>query len=716
MSDDATVQSVSPGGPTDDAITGPTAILPDRRRYPSIDDVELPLDQNYVLLKPPRSGGSFTLMSECLSSRTTNVILANRHSILEEHFATIEEENLVDEAQTVVWYEGYGRACSHGGVENCPLGPTGQREYPRLTLEVESILRDERFVTFENAPGWCCNGSFIQAAADAADVVLTVPQLLPRLDRDWSGANLVIDEEQAIDYFRPSSVRLLEVGIRTDSDGLTHVAQVADHSRGEIGALREVAQAIDTEYKRPPPFALDIVDAVEYLEELRDALGVTKAAEEMDGLDATIDELTNRAMAVERPEPRTEPDRLRRKLGDYISEFYWDDNVSPGALLETVWWPYQDRPFDWKPTGYTQTLRAIGDREGQLFHRDLLNEFAHIAVIAGPEGELLLDELDRDACAIEVEEFPYEDRFVIVPMDTRAGAATSTGKQRKKARRVGELLNDSRTPHIAIVGTKAQAHQHVAQLDEGAEVVTRPNPPAVGMWLSWNAGGTAVIYENSVVSRGIDIPCFDIAVVVAPGFARPYWEARHRRYEDDDPDEANRAAAIERTLKRRELTNGVLRMSPTKPTENDCGTKFIVAAVDDVDDILHIGHRTLPTQSRPRTVANMLSTLVAPGPSAAGAEAVYDVVGSGRAFMEHAMTGVHQKDVDDRPTYTLEELTEWLEADHAFMDPENLDRVERLRRFGIDGRELRERMSTLPNKHVGDLLDILHRRGRISEE
>lgn len=704
-------------------------VLPEHRTYDRIEDVAFPQTTNFTLDKPPREGGSYAVIMDAIEKSGPTVILGSRHSILSFHTETLRDSQ--EHFFTAVHYEGYNRVCDCGNPENCSKTPYSGGEFQEYKKRVRRDLDRKTVLTADDCPDRLCAGVYLKVAAQEADIVLTVPQLLPNLDRDWSRANLVIDEEQTLDYFRPSSAELVSVGLQTEPDGTHSAVLREDQITREYQALKKLKAEIEAEQERRKEkadsedrewrrnsYEIDIVAAIDFVEDVRNVLGITAAQIEQEDeavLEGTIKTLKKKLLNLGSPERRTDPDQLREKITELTARFHWDDSRNPDALLEAILFPYEDQPFHWKQVGGEETLRVIGGRH--LFHADILNEFGQIGVIAGPEGELFLDELEGEAVSIEIEGFRYEEDFVILPIGKEDEEQLESPQAQR--RRVGDLskwLNDRAVPHIAVAGTRARADVHASRLsDDISTVVGNPDPPSPKLFAIWSIGGCAIIYENSVVSRGIDVPFFDVTVVVDSGFATPYWEARKEYYRDQDRDEFLKAAAMEGDKKARELTNSVLRMAPTREVKDDYGTKFIVVPDYLTSKIRYLQNRIGPRFESAGRLTAFLNLLTVAGDARLGIDTTYHNLGDReKVFIELASRETIPPERQERPSYSLEEIKRWTENNwlqlrrpvervlkelDQFDDPPTTTELNN-QLFGMENGEIKAAMTVLEGKGI----------------
>ena len=728
------IESGSFDGPEDRWETA--QILDNRTHYDSIEDVDFPdPGTNFILDKPPREGGSYGSMLHFFGTPKPLIILASRHSILEYHMETAA--SLLSGKDCVVHFQGRHEVCDN--PDDCDKYPEGYDELLDCRNEVTDALHRNKTLTADDAPGDICPYWFLKEAAENARVTLTVPSLFPRLDRELSEVNVLMDEEQTLDFFFPGSVDLMDVGRTVEADGTRLVQLLSTNIRNEYSTLEEVrdrikqdqherreeAEAEDRDW-RQLSYEKDILTAIETVDELKEQLGVTAASDDLSDdesrtLSNVISALEDRVSDVEFPDPTTDRDQLIEKIQKFCAPHFWDEDVNPSGLLEAVLFPYEDKPFHFKRTGSQATLRLIGDRGDDLFYKDLLDEVNQIGLIAGPEGERVLEQLAAPGESIVIDEFRYDDDFIVVPMGrTRDDRMEPASRQRDRVSRVSEGANIRRIPHIAVAGTKSQAAEHATQLPEAAGVMADPESPARSLAKKWSAGQTVVIYENSIVSRGIDAPYFDITTITSTGFATPYWEARKDYYKEqsDGDDEYLKARAVEEELKSREVTNAALRMAPTRDVEDAHGTKFIVAAASDVRKLKYLQDRTLDPEVSASDVVQALGTLAAGGGTELATSTLYDELPgkSEKAFMEAFTEKPIVPKRQLRPKYNFGDVQRWLDENHI-TDTDYANRVVRRVEKMDEPKtsDVKEHLPGMERGKVSSLLDVLQKKGILNE-
>jgi hypothetical protein len=707
--------------------------LEDRRNYDSIDNVsELP-EKSFVLDKPPREGGSYRIMGDFTDDGSNFIVLAPRHKILEYHMETLAD--LTDSDWTITHFKGKTRVCDSDS--QCAAAPTDYEEIQQWEQEVRNITHNKQTITADDCPAGLCKYWFLKTAAEYSDVVLTVPQLARRFDPK-DGAKLFVDEEQSLQHFRPGSVELCSVTQVRETDGTANVQLGAAPLLKQLETLADIRETIEDEIKerkesdggfREVPYQEAILDAIDAIHDIADALGLSdaqadvRARGEQVSLGTTIDELQTRLEAVSFPEVDSDTDQLKDKIDEYCAPYFYDESADPAAFLEAVLFPYEDKRFHIKQVGNERTIRLVGDGE-HVFFQDWLGDFEQLALIAGPEGERFLSEVKgQDSCVLRINSFKHADDFVVFPVGKKDNDDNieALAEQRTRAAQIVRKANHDQHPILAVTGTKDQARALHSDCQNTADIVTDPTSPAQTLYKLWTVGATGIIYENSVVSRGIDAPHFDVTVIASPGFSVPYWEARAERWHNEDTDEYMEALAVEQELKDRELTNAALRMSPTYDTEPMTGTKLIFAAADDVERLKFLSDREAPRVAYASTAVGIMELLTVGGSFESTLSDVYDGMGnSEKDMITTAFIEDFSENGVERPEYDFQEIQMWVENRYLTGNAVQavINAVDTAGQAGEHPTttQIHESLPGLNDSRISAILKVLRRRGDVRAE
>jgi hypothetical protein len=116
----------------------------------------------------------------------------------------------------------------------------------------------------------------------------------------------------------------------------------------------------------------------------------------------------------------------------------------------------------------------------------------------------------------------------------------------------------------------------------------------IGLKWGFNSGEPIVFYQNSIISRGLDVDQFNLLLIYDCNFAQPFWSV---------VDEATRDSII-----RDETTNSALRISPTKRRDDNM-MKIIVMRERDWWKVQYLEGREKPITADPITIGKILRTM-----------------------------------------------------------------------------------------------------------
>jgi len=179
---------------------------------------------------------------------------------------------------------------------------------------------------------------------------------------------------------------------------------------------------------------------------------------------------------------------------------------------------------------------------------------------------------------IEIQKFKFAKNFILVILedkDKNVKKGTKTEIRRRMTRVLRELggtnkQNGIRYPSMVLTGNKR--NQHTAKENIGiANESTVEREDALKS--DFTDGKPVIIYQSSMVSRGIDADCFNVMFVMDANFAQPFWFVV-------DEDIANEMIADE-------TTNSVLRISPTARRNSD-NAKLVIMRAEEARNVKYI--------------------------------------------------------------------------------------------------------------------------------
>jgi hypothetical protein len=221
-------------------------------------------------------------------------------------------------------------------------------------------------------------------------------------------------------------------------------------------------------------------------------------------------------------------------------------------------------------TGGYKALYILGNASTPEINMDWYNEgIERIIVIGTTIAELFVDKLHTKLSkrVLEIEQFKYKDRFIIIPVKDKKQVVEIS------KRVVGDGESTTRRPLMILTGSKRSQKTVVEKMGGGGGAHQSRNERELGQKWNWLVGGANVFYQNSVISRGIDVEQYNVLMVHDCNFAQPYWAVEDRN--------------IANAILADETTNSILRISPT--SRRDPGTtKMIVMAEDDLWKVNYI--------------------------------------------------------------------------------------------------------------------------------
>jgi len=519
---------------------------------------DLPGTSVTILNAPPRLGKSHWAILKAIESKTANVI-TNTHSIVEQHMKIFRENRSDD--QTAIHMEGKARSCIN--LENkcrckpdCPYNPYKDKDSWFIFGEiVKDFLFEKKVLTNKDVPKDQCPYWFIKRADDYSDYCFTV---VANMDMLRNRHLLVIDEDPTISHFYPSSADVAESVYRAHR--LT-VNNFLEEKWVGIGGWKKYI----TEKKKRPKGRKTILRIISILEEIRDIIKIDD--ERQFSRKYVLDKLKDLNLTIDDPE-----DCTKQELIDLIKRHEIPDTLSPFALA--LLYPYKDKPFAWQ--GHNpSTLRIIADEEKRMY----TIPDCKTLIIGSTRAELFAKSLGRSCTILNIDKFHYSKQFIIASM-------IDEGKK-SYSQRMDDYLNSisktneyERYPSLILVGTEKEQlrlQMILRGISKSSTIEDR-----VGQTWNYRGGYHNIFYQNSVISRGIDVEFYHRLFVYSSNFANPYWQAAlDVAAENEDRDEIERVGWVIDAITVDETTNSVLRISPVQ-RNLDTDPRLVVISESDM--------------------------------------------------------------------------------------------------------------------------------------
>jgi len=222
-------------------------------------------------------------------------------------------------------------------------------------------------------------------------------------------------------------------------------------------------------------------------------------------------------------------------------------------------------------------LRLIADESKRIY--DPPN--TKMVLIGSTRAEIFLNTLERKWQAIRINNFQYSRNFVFIVITEETGKNRKTYQENIELllKKISQTNEDTRYPLLTLVGTTMDQHRLVTELGGIAKGSSDEN--ITGQRWNYVSGCINIFYQNSVISRGVDIPFYKILVMYSSDFANPYWTARREvAVENEDKDEVDNVSRIIEAINIDETTNSLLRVTPV-PGQMDTTPRIVVVGEAD---------------------------------------------------------------------------------------------------------------------------------------
>ncbi len=399
--------------------------------------------------------------------------------------------------------------------------------------------------------------------AKNSDVVLTVPQIAWREFDPSEFDVLVIDESPTIEIFMPESVCIFKVPWNlTEKGNLDEITKKF---------FRRFIDNCPSYIKENHPLYIKWCEEVQNI--LSDFWNIYKE-KKANGAEHTIVEALDEIIArLPGPPYINDPLPVRIAIAEdilrhtYSEEEYETVKLFIACLFFKSY--YRDTHKKTEKDIYIVPERV-------LLFKDWLKAFKHIIVRCNDRktAEEFFEALgfveDEDYIIDEVNEFKYARNFILVSSDLKE---------------VAKQLHEQKIPFLVLCGTKKEAEEAYEWFSKNgfygkvllADAYTSPQ----NIVEAYNKGNIVIFYQNSSISRGVDLPFYQVVLVWSFSFACPYEELI-------SSDEALRKIA-------NELEQSILRISPIPGFDED-SIKIVV--FDDERSLLkvikhlkYVGHR-----------------------------------------------------------------------------------------------------------------------------
>ena len=546
---------------------------------------ELP-NKKYVLIKGnPRIGKTRWAVQQLLKA-PNGIYVSHRHTITRH---AIEEFRTQNPKRTAVLLMGKDASCNRedgekGRCADCPKRLVAEDQVvegdgisiTQYFREALTLLRENPVLTDQEISQHLCPHFALKFAEPYADYCFTVPFFYANEDTTVlikPRSLVVLDEDPVVDYFYPTTIELAEyIGkegkIRSANNILSDYLPPLDELEKHISALghkyaadRRILDIIRVIRDKFNPVIAGLVDI--HSKEYKDGV--------IDKLNAINIPIFND------DERRTILKRVKRHLKELPGSF----KVNVDELFESFLFPAQKK-YIWIGDN-PNTLYLVGDRT--IIRPPIAKQ---LVIIGATNSELFLEQLcagsPQDAGILDITAFPYRDNFTVF----RLNGDTKKHEDRMILRFIRLIVErnrkrDDKAPCLILTNSK-KSQEHLWDRHPSASIGSRDETEEDQI-SNWRTGKLNIFYTNSTLSRGLNVPYYDLLLVDSCNYVIPFWTSEiQRAKESGDQRAIMRSRMIYSRLISDELTNSVLRHSPVHGIREE-QAKFIVVKSGDFGKI-----------------------------------------------------------------------------------------------------------------------------------
>lgn len=508
-----------------------------------------------ALVGAPRNKKTHTTVRWLKNSLEGNYF-TSKHSIVGHAIKVAREMGM----QGVVWIVGMSQpgACRTGtkNCASCPMKP--EKEGGVGWMEMKGIsaklLKEKRVLTVADVPRDLCPYYITRAAEEYARYCFTVVNNMEAVrPRDV----VIIDEDPTTDAFRPASIEVATV----------------KKVYGEVHCINNLAKLDLSEYKRKK-------NMKQYTDKLEEIRQIIEANSEQGpkAIASAID------VALEGWDPADASVKEEGGSGD---------DISMGECVRCLSHVYQEQKVDVvMRTGGYSSVYILGDESKITRGREFLDSAKKVVIIGMTKATLLAKELGGEV--MELEGFPYKDRYTAI-LVKREGNTARIEEKKVVLDIAKKLWNDSeqecRYPFIVLTGSKRSQKNVMSAI--GGSLGARVEGEGGMKWAHAN-GMPAVMYQNSRISRGLDVDQYNVLMAYDTNFINPFWKIA-------DPE-------VAKAIVSDETTNSVLRTSPT-PRNDEKMMKIIVMPYHDWWKVKYLAGREIVTDADSTTITRVIKAI-----------------------------------------------------------------------------------------------------------
>ncbi|KLK88488.1 hypothetical protein SZ63_05595 [Methanoculleus sediminis] len=353
----------------------------------------------------------------------------------------------------------------------------------------------------------------------------------------------VIDEDPSFRFYLPRDFALVEYSCYPAStkikNNLFEYAEPLNHLKSYVMHVYEkdkngkMIQKAKQRLKEHEKIILDLINYVETVQkcisEFKDKYAEMEFNELVDALEE-IQILPNDERESSLYQDEATKQMILKEIEQYERKqgFGGEQESESGFLLrplfEILLYPLMPSPYCTIGRN-PQTLYLVGDKEKIIREPRCADKYILIGFSEAGQFAKQLFPNPTDRICYRIDSFPYKQNFTLVVV---------CGKDAKEQQRltmsfIRKLIEKNRSsawkvPSMILTSSQKQQEALAKRLPDGTTYACRKDE--INTYLQkWCEGNAEIFYQNSTISRGIDIPWMDVLIVHSCNFAQPYPKA-----------------------------------------------------------------------------------------------------------------------------------------------------------------------------------------------
>lgn len=424
--------------------------------------------------------------------------------------------------------------------------------------QMESVARElvaeHNHITPEVIPDYYCKYYMLHYCQHEVDYVYTVPfyttstnESITRLEhRDV----MIIDEDTAFKHYYPADLLLLEYGhfghgttiindkIASAIPGLDYIEQTITTTpkKNDAGKVERVPKK---RFQKWDKVILGIIDGIR---EIHNHIEIFRNNSNSEVYEQTIQKIVNTKI-VSRNDPDNVPvwnldESLKQRVLLEIAKFERDVHVSGEnglvAFFEPFLYPYKEKPFV-EIGRNPKNLYLVGDKQAMIRRPDCADRYILIGFTEASLFAKQIAEDPKDRIRLRVTWFPYGKNFHVAII-RKIGDESKTKRQQVVQSIIrafiDENVKDTWKMPFMILTSSQQDQENVWSTNLSSEIYMTRKDSIDKIRREWLNGRGLAFYQNSTISRGIDVPWNDVIIVKGCSYAQPYWIAVTEYHKD----------------------------------------------------------------------------------------------------------------------------------------------------------------------------------------